>query len=246
MLTAVSRALAQMPSQPFRRVLFKSAGAALVLLILVGIGLQRLFAWLLRDGSAWLEATAGGYGGSINVLHWMLAALTSLGVIVGLIFLMPAVTALVASFFADEIAEHVERTDYPQEPVGTPLPVARSLLEGVKTAGLAVLVYLCALPFLLLAGLGAVIFFVATAWLLSREYFHLAAMRYHSPAEAKALRRRHAAAVFLAGLPIAGLVSIPIVNLATPLFATAVMVHLHKRLSPSPELTPQTAQLEAR
>jgi len=87
-------------------------------------------------------------------------------------------------------------------------------------------------PFLLFAGLGAIFFFIATAYLLSREYFHLAAMRYHPVAEAKALRKRHAATVFFSGLPIAAFVSIPIINLATPLFATALMVHLHKRLSP--------------
>jgi CysZ protein len=36
---------------------------------------------------------------------------------------------------------------------------------------------------------------------------------------------------------IAAFVSIPIVNLATPLFGMAFMVHMHKRLSgPRPEL----------
>ncbi|MGZ3289591.1 MAG: sulfate transporter family protein, partial [Xanthobacteraceae bacterium] len=39
------------------------------------------------------------------------------------------------------------------------------------------------------------------------------------------------------GLFIAAFVSIPIVNLATPLFGMAFMVHMHKRLSgPRPEL----------
>jgi CysZ protein len=43
--------------------------------------------------------------------------------------------------------------------------------------------------------------------------------------------------VFTAGLIIAAFVSIPIVNLATPLFGMALMVHMHKRLSgPRPEL----------
>jgi CysZ protein len=43
--------------------------------------------------------------------------------------------------------------------------------------------------------------------------------------------------VFIAGLFIAAFVSIPIVNLATPLFGMALMVHIHKRLSgPRPEL----------
>ncbi|HOT34123.1 MAG TPA: hypothetical protein PLW15_06725, partial [Rhodoglobus sp.] len=58
-------------------------------------------------------------------------------------------------------------------------------------------------------------------------------------AEAKSMRRRNAARVFTAGLVIAAFVSIPIVNLATPLFAMAFMVHMHKQLSgPRPELLP--------
>jgi CysZ protein len=76
-----------------------------------------------------------------------------------------------------------------------------------------------------------VIMFLATAYLLSREYFLLAAMRFRTPEEAKAMRKTKRTSVFLAGLPIALFVSIPIVNLATPLFAMAMMVHVHKRLS---------------
>ena len=74
-------------------------------------------------------------------------------------------------------------------------------------------------------------FFIATAWLLGREYFELAAMRFRSPEEAKAMRKDNATTVFMAGLIIAAFVSIPIVNLATPLFGMAFMVHMHKRLS---------------
>jgi uncharacterized protein involved in cysteine biosynthesis len=36
--------------------------------------------------------------------------------------------------------------------------------------------------------------------------------------------------VFLAGMFIAAFVSVPIVNLATPLFAMAFMVHVHQRI----------------
>jgi uncharacterized protein involved in cysteine biosynthesis len=144
---------------------------------------------------------------------------------------MPAVTALVASFFVDDIALEVERSDYPDEPVGKPLPLTRAAIEGVRTAVLAVLIYLVALPLMLFAGVGAIIFFLCTAYILGRQYFELAAMRYRPADEAKTLRRRHGGTVFVAGLFIAGLVSIPIVNLATPLFGMALMVHIHKRLS---------------
>jgi CysZ protein len=56
-------------------------------------------------------------------------------------------------------------------------------------------------------------------------------MRFRSPAEAKAMRKQNAALVFTAGLVIAAFVSIPIVNLATPLFAMAMMVHVHKKIA---------------
>jgi uncharacterized protein involved in cysteine biosynthesis len=143
---------------------------------------------------------------------------------------MPAVSSLVASLFVDDVADEVERTYYAHEPPGSAVALPRAMLEGAKTAGLAVIVYLVALPFLFLGGLGALIFFLAAAFLLSREYFELAAMRFRSPAEAKAMRRAYRGTVFAAGLPIALLVSIPIVNLATPLFGMALMVHMHKRL----------------
>ena len=143
---------------------------------------------------------------------------------------MPAVTAFVASFFADEIAAEVEHEHYPLDRPGVALPLWLAVLEGGKTALFAVAVYIVAVPFLLFAGFGVVIFFLATAWLLSREYFELAAMRFRPPDEAKALRKHYAGTVFLAGLFIAAFVSIPVVNLATPLFAMSLMVHVHKRI----------------
>jgi uncharacterized protein involved in cysteine biosynthesis len=144
---------------------------------------------------------------------------------------MPAVTALVGSFFVDEVAEAVEREYYPAHPPGRALPFLRALLEGIKIAALAILVYLFALPFVLLAGLGIIILFLANAYLLGREYFELAAMRFRPPHEAKSMRKANAAYVFLAGMVIAAFVSIPIINLATPIFAMAFMVHLHKKLA---------------
>ena len=63
-------------------------------------------------------------------------------------------------------------------------------------------------------------------------------MRFRGPAQARARRRDNAAVIFTAGAIIAAFVSIPIVNLATPVFGMALMVHMHKLLSRSrPELT---------
>jgi CysZ protein len=234
MLEAAAKAFSQMLSPPFRSVLLKSVSLALVLIVLIGIGLHRLLIWLATLGENWAESMLGGGAHtSLVVVAWILSIAAGLGIIVGSIFLMPAVTALVGSFFVDDIALEVERTHYAGEPVGTALPVMRAMVEGVKTALFAVLVYLVALPFLLFAGAGFVIFFVATAYLLGREYFTLAAMRHHPVAEAKALRKMNQSKVFVAGLFIAAFVSIPIVNLATPLFAMAMMVHVYKQVAKS-------------
>jgi uncharacterized protein involved in cysteine biosynthesis len=55
------------------------------------------------------------------------------------------------------------------------------------------------------------------------------------------MRKDNAATVFTAGALIAAFVSIPVVNLATPLFGMALMVHMHKRLSgPRRELSAPT------
>jgi uncharacterized protein involved in cysteine biosynthesis len=231
MLDAAIKALAQMFTPPFRAVLLKSVALALALIVLIGIGLQRLLSFFASAGADWAEGMLGmSAHAPLAILAWIFAIAAGLGIIVGSIFLMPAVTALVGSFFVDDIALEVERTHYPSEPAGTALPLTRAVIEGTKTALLAVLVYLIAVPFLLFAGIGAVIFFLATAYLLSREYFELAAMRFHPADEAKRLRKAHQGTVFAAGLLVAAFVSIPIVNLATPLFAMAMMVHIYKRI----------------
>ena len=92
-------------------------------------------------------------------------------------------------------------------------------------------VNLAALLLLLVPGVNLIIFFLANAYLLSREYFELAAMRFASPAEARALRQQNAVTVFFAGFLIAPLLMVPILNLITPVYGTAFMVHLHKRLA---------------
>jgi CysZ protein len=238
MLDAAVKALSQILSPPMRSILWRSIGLALVLIAVLAVGLQRLLSWLATSGEVWAQALLGpSFQTPLDILAWIVSIAAGLGVVFGAVLLMPAITSLVASLFVDDVAEHVEREHYPAERPGTALPLPLAITEGVKTASLTILVYLVALPFVLFAGAGFIIFFIATAWLLGREYFELAAMRFRSPQEAKAMRKDNAATVFTAGLVIAAFVSIPIVNLATPLFGMAFMVHMHKRLSgPRPEL----------
>jgi CysZ protein len=248
MIDAAAKALSQILSPPMRRILWRSVALALGLIAVVAVGLQRLISWLTTSGEQWAGTVLGpSYNTPVDIFAWILSIAAALGIVIGAVFLMPAVTALVASIFVDDVADEVERAHYPAERPGTALPLSRALTEGIKTALLAVGLYLLAVPFFFLAGVGVFVFFFLAAYLLGREYFLLAAMRFRSIEEAKAFRKQHASTVFTAGCVIAAFVSIPIVNLATPLFGTAFMVHMHKRLSgPRPELleparTPPTA-----
>jgi CysZ protein len=232
MIDAAVKAIEQIFTPPLRAILWKSILLSLALIVAGGVALDRLIVHLIGAGSVSLESTLGPQSHApAGALAWILSFAAGLGIIVGSVLLMPAVTALVGSFFADQIADEVEREHYPSDPPGKALPLWLAMWEGFKTALLAIVIYLCAAPLIIFAGFGAMIFFLATAYILGREYFELAAMRFLPPPQAKTLRRRNAMAVYAGGLMIAAVVSIPIVNLATPLFAMALMVHVYKRVS---------------
>ena len=86
---------------------------------------------------------------------------------------------LVAGFFLDELADHVEAEIYP--PGRARQRRRRSLTSlglALKFSLVALAVNLVAFALWLLPGVNAVVFFVANAYLFSREYFQLAAMRF--------------------------------------------------------------------
>ena len=125
----------------------------------------------------------------------------------------------------------MEADDYAADPPGVAVPAGQALLLALRFSVLVALVNLLALLLLLVPGINLVAFFVANAYLLAREYFELAAARFHGIAGAREMRRRHMPLLFLYGLAIAAVLAVPVVNLVTPLFGTVLMVHVHKRLA---------------
>lgn len=93
------------------------------------------------------------------------------------------------------------------------------------------LVNAVALPLVLFVGFGVLVFLVANAYLLGREFFELAALRHHNEQTVRRLRARHSGKIFAAGLIVAAFLAVPMVNLLGPLFATAFMVHFQKRIA---------------
>jgi CysZ protein len=156
--------------------------------------------------------------------------LASIALAFGLAFLIAPISVVIAGFFLDDVAEAIERRDYPEKPTGRALTLAQSVPQTAKFFGIVILANILAFTLLLVPLVNLVAFLVVNAYLLSREFFEFAAMRYHSPEEARQLRSRYGTTVFLAGLVIAGFLAIPILNLLTPLFAAGLMVHLHQMI----------------
>lgn len=215
MFAAAIAAFTQIFTPPFRAVLWKTLGLTVALLTLAWIALDRLIVAYAAGATGWLAT--------------LLSILTGLGLFFLLAYLVAPVSALVAGFFLDELAERVEADP---GPVGRALPAGAAIWIGAKFALVSVAVNLVALLMFLIPGVNVAVFFVANAYLFGREYFELAAMRFRPVGEATELRRRHAVYLFFCGLPIALMVATPVLNLLTPMFAIAYMTRIHRGLAP--------------
>lgn len=216
MIRDVAAALTEILSPPFRAVLWKVLGLTVGLLVLAVLALHQGLLALVHLPYPWLQTVA--------------SVLAGLGLIVGSVFLVAPVSAIVAGFFVDDLAERVEAEVDPLGPKGQPLSLGKSVWLGVRFGLLSLGVTLMALILLLVPGINAIAFLAANTYLFGRQYFEFASLRFRSYEETDALRRRYWPEVMLAGFCIAFFVSIPVVNLLTPLFGTALMVRVHKRL----------------
>ena len=218
MLKAGLKAIRDVLSPEFRRILWKALGLTIVLFAVI------LFA--LEMGLSAIPATPWPW------LDTVISYATGLGAIAAFVFLMAPVTAIFAGIFLDDVAEIVERRDYPHDPPGRPQTIAAALLMAVQYGLIVLAVNLVALPALFFA-IGPVVMLLANAYLLGREYFSMAAMRHMPWREASALRRRNAGRIFAAGLIPAALALVPFVSIILPLFATSYFVHIYKQIAGS-------------
>jgi len=224
-LDAARAAASRLFSPEFRSVFLKTLGLTLLALVALWFGIESLLEWLAWP---WLHSLLPGLP---SWAGWLGAIVAGIILAMGMALLVAPVTAIIAGLFLDDVAEVVERTDYPDDPPGCPVPALHSLVLAMKFFGVVVLGNIVALLLLLVPGVNIAAFFIVNGYLLGREFFEFAAMRLRPEAEAKALRRKHAGTVFLAGLVIAAILAVPVLNLLTPLFAATMMVHLHKAVS---------------
>ena len=168
-------------------------------------------------------------------VNWIVDNLAFVGVVVAMVIIYPALANMVAGLFLDDVAEAVEQRHYAADPPGIAVGIRTSMWSATKLAGWMLLVNLLALPFyiifLFIPGLSLVLYYIINGWLLNKEYFELIAQRHGDEAQHQQLRRKHGGRLFLWGCVIAFVFTVPILNLAAPLLATGMMVHVFKDLA---------------
>ena len=209
---AFIKALGQLGDRAIRRAVWISLGLSATVMA----GLWTALAYMLTATqvfqSGWLEAAADLLGGAAAVVFtWLL---------------FPAVISAFIGLQVEGIARAVEARHYPGLPPARGESLASSMLTAARFSALMVALNLIALVFLVVPPLFPFVFLGLNGYLLSREYFELVAHRRIRAGEARALRKAHRASLFAFGVVIAALLTVPGVNLLTPVVATAAMVHL--------------------
>lgn len=219
------KALSQLTDRRFRRVVILGVLLSLALLVAVYAGFLAVIQYLTPESID--IPFIGPVGGLDTLLSWG-SGLFMLGLSV---FLMVPVASAFSSFFLDDVAQAVEDRHYPGLPPVTRVPFTDAAIDSANFFAVLVAVNLLALMLYAFAGpFVPVVFWAVNGFLLGREYFTLVAMRRLGRVGAKALRRRHAGQIWLAGALMAAPLSVPLVNLVIPVLGAATFTHLFHRL----------------
>ena len=212
MINAFSKGLAQLNDPRIRQVIWIAIASACIVFALLWGAVGTLLGGTSVFSIGWLE--------------WVVDLLGGLATLVLTWFLFPAVIGVVIGLYLEDIAAAVEARHFP----GLSPPLEQSVLPAVMVAlrylGVLVALNLALLVFLLLGPLFPFVFYAVNGYLLGREYFELVAMRRLDPVAARRLRLAHRSELFLGGVVMALLLTLPLVNLLAPVVITAAMVHL--------------------
>jgi uncharacterized protein involved in cysteine biosynthesis len=185
-------------------------------LVILGV-LVVLAGWLLA-GIAWF---------GIGWLDWLVHALGTLAALVLAWLVFPGALAAVTALWSDAISAAVERRYYPRLGPARGQAALDGVSAGLRLVGAALVLNLALLPlYLLLPGINLVLFYGANGYLVARGYFEPAALRRLDLPAARALFARRRVTVWLAGVLITFMTTVPLLNLVVPIVATALMTHL--------------------
>lgn len=200
-----------------RRVVWFSLATAVTIFILLWLIIGTLLANTAFFSISWLNTTINWLGGlATGALTWLL---------------FPAAISIAIGFNLENIADAVERRHYPDLDPANVISNTHTLLATFRFLFIMLILNILMLPFLLIGPLFPFVFYSINGYLLSREYFDMVAMRRVTPSEASALRKKNAFKLFLVGVFVALMLTLPVVNILAPIITTGMMVHLFEDYS---------------
>jgi CysZ protein len=180
-----------------RKVFWKVLGLTLLALVALWFALRSTFVTFVLP---WLQSFMPPVPDWTSWLTFLLAVLAGLGLALLLALLISPITALIAGLFLDDVAEVVEKRDYPADAPGKAMQVAQAMRSSLKFLGVVVVGNIIALLLLFIPGINLIAFFLVNGYLVGREFFEFAAMRFRPPEEARRFRIKYGFTVFLSGL----------------------------------------------
>ena len=203
-----------------RRALVLSLLWSVALLFLLWLGATVLLQVVDLTGLHWLDRTIGILGSLAAIfLAWVL---------------FPAMSAAVLGFFLNGVAAAVERRHYPGLPPPRRQPLGEAIIVSLRLGLLAIVLNLVALPFYFWPAINLVVYYGLNGYLVGREYFVLIALRRLDATAANAMWRHYRPRLILCGVAIAFVLSLPLVDLAAPVWAAALMLHMFEGLRARP------------
>jgi uncharacterized protein involved in cysteine biosynthesis len=217
MFQSIARTLGQLGDRRLRGVLAVAVAATLGLILALAVAVGAGIDALQATGIDWLDGTLSVTGAVVTVV---------------LAFLFfPGMVQVISGLFADSVAEAVEARHYPGLGAARHQTIGEILADSLQFAAVSIGLNLLVLPlYLLLPGLNLLLFYGLNGYLLGREYAEMVAVRRYDRSGVKAFRKQNQGALFTAGVAIAVLTTIPVLNLATPVLATAFALHEFERL----------------
>ncbi|UYN94744.1 MAG: EI24 domain-containing protein [Enhydrobacter sp.] len=220
MIRAFELAVRQLGDPRLRSVLWQS----LLLSLVLQAAIAALAWWALQSFAtfqwSWVNDLIRWLGGGAVVFVALL--------------LFPASFGIIVSIFMERIADIVESEHYPELGPAHGIPLWAGIWSGLVFLVTLIVLNLVMLPFYLLAlfiaGLGVVLFYGINGWLTGREYYEQVALRRLERTEVKAWRKANVGQLWLTGIVIAFLGTIPVLNLIVPVIGMAAMVHVARTL----------------
>lgn len=215
MIEAFLKAVAQLGDRAVQRTVLLSVALSVAVFVALWLIVGYLLANTAVFSIGWLDTVIDLLGGLATlVLTW---------------FLFPGVVSAVIGLFLEAVARAVEARHYPSLPKADGLSLGENVVTALRFLVVMVVLNVFMLLFLVVPPVFPFVFYAVNGYLLGREYFELVALRRVDAARARELRKKRQGALFLAGVAIAFLLTVPVVNLLVPVVATAATVHLFER-----------------